>query len=236
MNGALLISGFLMGAAGSLHCAGMCGPLCIMLPLQNSSHSEKIMIISVYQLGRIITYGIFGLLLGILGRRFYLGGYQQWFSLTLGSLVLLLAVLYFFAGRIVNRPINNYELLIQKIVVSALGKAGSLKGSFLLGMTNGLLPCGMVYMAILAALSFTTIEESVLFMSLFGLGTFPLMFATAWAGHKFKIKNQLALQQFIPAFIIAAGCLLILRGLNLGIPFISPQLLEAHGGELNCAP
>jgi sulfite exporter TauE/SafE len=237
MNGPLLISGLVLGAAGSLHCAGMCGPLCMMLPVQAVSTTRKTFLILSYQLGRILTYSILGAIIGLAGRRFYLTGYQQWFSIGLGSLALLLAILYFFQNTGPEiKFFSRYYRGVQKLVVAALKKAGSFNGSLLLGMANGLLPCGMVYMAILVAVSFSTIGESVLFMALFGAGTLPMMVATAWAGQAIKMQKRLALQKWIPVFIMLTGCLLIIRGLNLGIPFLSPHIMSAHGGTVSCTP
>jgi len=237
MNGPVLIAGLVMGAAGSLHCAGMCGPLCLLLPVHQGTAIRKLMLILSYQAGRILTYSLIGLILGLIGRRFYLAGYQQWFSIGLGILAFSFALLYYFARRTFDKPLfQGYYKRIQHLVVLALKNAGTGKGSLLLGMANGLLPCGMVYMATLVAISFTQLASTVAFMALFGAGTLPMMFATAWAGQNLKWKSKLVVQKMIPVFLMLTGCLLIIRGLNLGIPFLSPQIMAAHGSAAVCAP
>ena len=237
MNGALLISGIVLGAAGSLHCIGMCGPLCLMLPVQQASPRKKMVLILSYHGGRIFTYSILGLLIGLVGRTSYLAGYQRWFSIGAGALALVLALLYFFHRKgFESKFFGRYYTGIRQLIFRALQKAGSVSGSLMLGSANGLLPCGMVYMATLAAVSFTTIQESVLFMALFGAGTLPMMFATTWAGQQLKWRNRLAIQRLIPVFMLITGCLLIFRGLNLGIPFLSPHIAGPHEGMAVCEP
>ena len=94
MTWTLLIAGFTMGAAGSLHCIGMCGPLSLALPVHHFSSTGKLFALLLYQLGRIFTYSLIGLLFGLAGRMIYISGSQQWFSIIMGSLVLVLALLY----------------------------------------------------------------------------------------------------------------------------------------------
>ncbi len=88
------IAGFTLGAAGSLHCVGMCGPLSLALPLYHLTAVNKFLSLLLYQVGRIITYSIIGLLFGLAGRRIYIAGYQQWFSIVMGLIVLCVALLY----------------------------------------------------------------------------------------------------------------------------------------------
>lgn len=237
MNGAMLISGLVLGAVGSLHCIGMCGPLCLMLPVHQASPGKKVLLILSYHGGRILTYSVLGLLIGLAGRSSYLAGYQRWFSIGAGSLALAMALLYFFLRRnFETKFFGRYYAAVRQLIIRALQKAGTVPGSLMLGAANGLLPCGMVYMATLAAVSFTRIQESVLFMALFGAGTLPMMFATTWAGQQLKWRNRLAVQRLIPVFILITGCLLVFRGLNLGIPFLSPHIAGPHEGMASCEP
>jgi sulfite exporter TauE/SafE len=208
-----------------------------MLPVQQASPQKKIFLILSYHGGRILTYSVLGLLIGLVGRTSYLAGYQRWFSIGAGALALVMAVLYFFLQKgFESRLFGRYYTSIRQLIVRALQKAGTVPGSLMLGAANGLLPCGMVYMAILAAVSFTTIQESVLFMALFGAGTLPMMFATTWAGQQLKWRNRLSIQRLIPVFILITGCLLVFRGLNLGIPFLSPHIASPHEGMATCEP
>jgi sulfite exporter TauE/SafE len=103
-------------------------------------------------------------------------------------------------------------------------------------MANGLLPCGMVYIALAATLSLPQISQSVVFMALFGAGTLPAMMLVGYAGQMIKPDVRKSFQKAVPVFIALMGVVLILRGMNLGIPFISPELTHAAGAAINCHP
>ncbi len=231
----LIISGFALGAAGSLHCAGMCGPLSLALPTRHLSAPQKFFSLLLYQFGRICTYAVIGLLFGLAGRRIYISGYQQWFSIGLGILVIALALLYFAGRRSIRFPfINRLYGNVSRLIGSLLGPNPRPLRFGLLGVANGLLPCGMVYVAVAATLSLTRVTDSVLFMALFGAGTLPMMMGVAYAGQMLKTKTRLAFRQWIPYFVVLMGMVLILRGLNLGIPFISPELPQSPGSAVVC--
>lgn len=231
------IAGFTLGAAGSLHCMGMCGPLSLALPVHHFSKAGKFLALLLYQLGRIITYSAIGLLFGLAGRRIYISGYQQWFSIALGTLVLFMAALYFIQKRRVRLSfLSRFYQSVQHLIIRVLRSSTSILSFLLLGMANGLLPCGMVYIALASSLSFAEIGESVSFMAFFGAGTLPAMLFIGYAGLMIKPELRTAFRKLTPVFISLMGVLLILRGLNLGIPFISPELPQSPGSSLNCHP
>ena len=232
-----MISGFTLGAAGSLHCVGMCGPLSLALPVQHLSKTQKFFSLLLYQFGRIITYSVIGLLFGLAGRRIYISGYQQWFSIAMGIVVLSLAALYFFRHKTVHiKFLNRFYFFIQQQISRLLKSANGLLSFLLMGMANGLLPCGMVYVALAATLSFTEITQSVSFMAMFGAGTLPAMMLIGYAGQVINPGWRTYLRKLVPIFISLMGALLILRGLNLGIPFISPELPQFPGHAVVCHP
>ena len=233
----VLISGFTLGAAGSLHCVGMCGPLALALPVHQLDRFRKFFSLLLYQAGRILTYSVIGLLFGIAGRRIYIAGYQQWFSIGAGILVLLLAAGYFLHRTTVRLSfLSGFYGAVQKLIGRLLKNAHSYPGFFALGMANGLLPCGMVYIALAATLSFTEVTQSIGFMSAFGAGTLPAMMAIAYAGQALGIETRMLLRKAVPFLVMAVGILLILRGLNLGIPFVSPALPGSPGASAECHP
>lgn len=230
-----LLSGFTLGAAGSLHCVGMCGPLSLALPTHHLSATRKFFSLFLYQIGRIITYSFIGLLFGLAGRRIYISGYQQWFSIGMGIIIIALAVIYFLQKRTVHLAFfNRFYLFIQGLIVKLLKSSTGAGGFLLLGMANGLLPCGMVYIALASTLSFSEISESVAFMAMFGAGTLPAMMLVAYAGQAMKGEARQLLRKAVPFFILSMGVLLILRGMNLGIPFISPELPQRVGVAVVC--
>lgn len=233
----VMIAGFTLGAAGSLHCVGMCGPLSLALPVHHLSGIHRFVSLLLYQLGRIITYSFIGLIFGLAGRRIYISGYQQWFSIGMGILVLILALLYFISKRAVHLSfLNRFYLFVQSLIVRLLKSSTNSFGFLLMGMANGLLPCGMVYIAIASALSFSGVTESVSFMAMFGAGTLPAMMLIGYAGQLIKPGWRSSFRKLVPVFISLMGVVLILRGLNLGIPFISPELPMSPGDAVVCHP
>lgn len=233
----VMIAGFTLGAAGSLHCVGMCGPLSLALPVHHLSGIHRFISLLLYQLGRIITYSFIGLVFGLAGRRIYISGYQQWFSIGMGILVLILALLYFISKRAVHLSfLNRFYILVQSLLVRLLKSSTNSFGFLLMGMANGLLPCGMVYIAIASALSFSGVTESVSFMAMFGAGTLPAMMLIGYAGQLIKPGWRSSFRKLVPVFISLMGVVLILRGLNLGIPFISPELPMSPGDAVVCHP
>ena len=235
--GAVLLSGFILGAAGSLHCVGMCGPLSLALPIHHFSTPLKLLALLLYQTGRVITYSCIGLIFGLAGRSIYLAGYQQWFSIGMGVLILLLAALYFLNRKKIRVSfLNNFYQAVQRFIIKILKSPTHLFSFLVLGMANGLLPCGMVYIALATTFTLSTLPESTLFMASFGLGTLPAMLLVGYAGSLVKPEIRIAFRKITPVLISLMGALLILRGLNLGIPFISPLMPQASGTAVNCHP
>lgn len=235
MTSAILIAGLLTGLAGSLHCVGMCGPLSLALPLQHLPPFQKFVSLLLYQSGRITTYSFIGLLFGLIGRRIYITGYQHWFSIGAGIFILVTAIFYFAGKRSLHfKPFNKFYLFIQQQIAKFLTSKLNYTGFYLTGIANGFLPCGMVYIALAGTLSLEKVSESVFFMSLFGLGTLPAMMMIAYAGQIFKVQWRNYFKQATPYLMAALGVLLILRGLNLGISFISPELPVYAGKAISC--
>lgn len=230
-----MIAGFILGIVGSLHCIGMCGPLSLALPVYHLPASRRFFSLLAYQLGRVATYSLIGLALGWVGSRIYIGGYQQLFSIAMGLLIITTAVLYFLHKRFFHiRLFDRFYFAVQKLVGRLLISSKSAGGFFLVGMANGLLPCGMIYIAMASALSFNSIAGSTAFMALFGLGTLPAMMLVAYAGQVIKPELRFSVRKLIPYFITLVGILLILRGLNLGLPYISPIVPASPGEAVIC--
>lgn len=237
MSLAVTIAGFTLGAAGSLHCMGMCGPLSMALPVGTFSRSGKFFALLLYQAGRVLTYSLIGLLFGLAGRQLFLAGYQQGFSILLGSIVLL-AAFFYFAGKHGTRfrVLDRFYRSVQSVIVRILKSPAGTSRFLLLGMANGLLPCGMVYIALASSLSFSELTDAVGFMAMFGAGTIPAMMLVGYAGLFIRPELRTGFRRMVPVFISLMGVLLILRGLNLGIPFISPELPQSPGDASICHP
>jgi sulfite exporter TauE/SafE len=229
-----ILEGFIFGFLGSLHCVGMCGPLALALPLPTRSAAQKATGAVLYNLGRALTYGILGLFFGLVGAGLKLTGIQQWVSIACGVIMILSVIL---PGVIkLPKSTNKVSTSIYSSLKRKIGDSLNRKrlGNLLIiGILNGFLPCGLVYVAISRAVTSNTISDSVLFMVFFGLGTLPLMFAVAYFANIIKSRFLHQLRKAIPIFIIILGILFILRGMNLGIPYISPEFKEAST-EVKC--
>lgn len=213
-----------MGAVGSMHCIGMCGPLAMSLPVVSNTSSGKFLYTLLYNLGRIVTYACLGAVLGLLGASFALAGYQQALSIVAGILILLF----------IGFPRHQWALFssgkMQQLFEKLRAKLGALffqkryRSVFFIGLLNGLLPCGLVYMAIAGAISTGSFTQSILFMAAFGLGTLPVMWSMAFFGSFISMQTRTVIKKAYPYLMVLMACLLIVRGLGLGIPYISPQM------------
>jgi sulfite exporter TauE/SafE len=214
-----LSSALFLGLASSLHCVGMCGPIALTLPVGRLSFNQKILSISLYNIGRVITYTLLGLLIGGLGYGLSLFKWQQTFSILLG-VMLLLTLLPYYKYKLTLLPF--YFSKLKQILTNALSRDTN-KFFFITGLANGLLPCGAIYIALAGALSANRLDYGMLYMLFFGIGTFPLMFLVNLYSGQFKTKLLFNFKNIIPILTLVMALLLILRGLNLDIPFLSPN-------------
>lgn len=219
----MLISAFILGLLGSFHCVGMCGPIAFMLPIDRSNSVKSFLQITSYHIGRLIAYGIIGLLFSLLGRSFYLFGLQQQISILTG-VVMILFIIYPKLGSNFQTLIKPLTILVVKLK-SALGnqlKKKQKRVFILLGLLNGFLPCGLVYIAVFGALVMPSVIYGTSYMIFFGLGTVPLMVATTFLGNFTSNYIKSKFQKVIPYIVVVIGVLFIIRGLGLDIPYVSP--------------
>ncbi len=232
----MLLSALILGLLGSFHCVGMCGPIAFMLPVHQSNTFQKIFRVFLYHFGRLIAYCIIGLFFGIIGKSLNIFGLQQNLSIAVGVLMIILIL-------IPHHTLNKYNISkpIYKVITkvkNALGIALKKKtpDTFLsIGFLNGFLPCGLVYMAVFGAIASGQIFEGSLYMVFFGLGTIPLMTVAVYAGNFLTRKVRQHIQKAIPVFVVIIGLLFIIRGLGLGIPYLSPKpAVEMVSADFEC--
>lgn len=216
-----LVPALLLGFLGSFHCIGMCGPIALTLPVQHLRGFRRIAGILLYNFGRITTYALMGALFGWLGKQFYLGGLQQWLSIALGAILML--------SVFIRTPHIPRIKGVQRILGQLLAKR-EFSTLYAIGFFNGLLPCGLVYLGITGALATGGIENGMLFMAAFGAGTIPAMFAVSWFSQLLRFR----LKKVLPIVMLLMGFLLIVRGMNLGIPYISPHIEKTN--IITCHP
>ncbi len=216
-----LWTAFVLGLVGSLHCAGMCGPLALALPPGMGSTGSYVVGRIAYNVGRIITYCLMGMVFGLLGRTLVLAGIQRWVSILLGVLLLV--------GLLSSRRLALWTPVITLVGKLKSGMAGllrrrSVSGLLTLGVLNGLLPCGLVYVACAGATATGSLLGGVEYMAAFGIGTVPMMLAISLSGRIVPPAVRLTLVRAVPYAVFVLAALLILRGMSLGIPYLSPDL------------
>ena len=220
-----VLAGIAFGFVGSLHCIGMCGPIVLALPVGNKGWSTFAFGRFLYNLGRVVTYTLMGAAVGLLGAGILLPIFQQNLSIIAGIFIIL---------SVVVRRLMTLSLPIPSVIsgtlqrlqakIAALLKKQSVAALFLLGILNGLLPCGFVYVAMTAAAVSAHVLSGMFFMAGFGFGTIPAMVGFSVSPRILSAKVRARLGTILPAFTLLIGVLLIVRGLNLGIPYISPRL------------
>jgi sulfite exporter TauE/SafE len=222
-----IFSGLALGFLGSLHCIGMCGPIALALPSHSKSklsfYSGRIL----YNLGRVVTYSIMGLIIGLIGQKINLAGYQQIVSIVLGVMILI-AVLLPARIKKIFIQLKPVQIITKKLqsTIGVLFRQGSQDSLFAIGVLNGFLPCGFVYVALAGAVALGNLEKSILFMTLFGLGTIPAMFSASIVTNLFGQNFRKKVHRAIPVFASVLAVIFILRGLNLGIPYLSPKMKQ----------
>jgi uncharacterized protein len=222
---------FVLGLVGSLHCAGMCGPLTLALPAAGNTTGGYLSGRLAYNLGRIVPYCALGVVFGLVGKTLLLAGIQRWVSIGLGAALL--------TGLLTSRRLALWRpvmALVERLKssMSALLRRGSLASLGMLGLLNGLLPCGLVYVACAGATATGRVSGGVEYMAAFGAGTVPLMLAISLSGKLVPLSLRLKLRKAIPVSVCLLAALLILRGMGLGIPYLSPDLSAT--GAACCHP
>jgi len=232
----MLVSALILGLMGSLHCVGMCGPIAFMLPVDRTNNYKKFGQIFIYHFGRLLAYGIIGLIFGLLGKGLSIFGIQQKLSIAIGIIMILVVLIPYKTFNKYNLSKPIYKIISK--VKNQLGKELKKKSpdTFLtIGFLNGFLPCGLVYMALFGSIAMGDALQGSLYMVLFGLGTLPLMTAAIYFSNLLKGGIRQKVQRAIPFFVIIIGALFILRGLGLGIPYVSPApVTQLESSAIEC--
>lgn len=224
----LLSTAIVFGFLGSLHCLGMCAPLVWAVPDNREKRMRWLTHKMLYNLGRISTYALLGLLIGLVGEGISLAGWQQHISWITG-VVLLLGVVVHVWGKYIsffNSLTQQFNKLVKRGIGLSMGRKSAFY-QFLFGVFNGFLPCGLVYMALIASLSMNTLGGSVTYMMLFGVGTLPMMLGVALFKQSITSIKTFNFNRIYPKLVVILAFLLIVRGLNLGIPYLSPKMNDS---------
>jgi sulfite exporter TauE/SafE len=210
----------MLGLAGSLHCAAMCGALALLVPVTGATASQRVFSRLTYNVGRLLTYAVLGAFFGLFGKAFAIAGLQRWLSIVVGALIIfgfVVSTRPVIAGpltQVVSWLKTKFGTLLRKRTLASI--AG-------LGLLNGLLPCGLVYVACAGSATTGNVFGAVKYMIAFGLGTLPMLLAIGIGGTSMNLSS-VRLNRVVPTVAVIAGMLLILRGLALGIPYVSPAV------------
>lgn len=221
-----VMSGFLVGIVGSLHCAGMCGPLVLALPLTRSERMSIAWQSFIYNSGRVVVYGILGLLLGVIGWGIQISGFQKILSIAIGVIMIITALKAWLPSFNISRySIGQKFSAYSNQVIKKLFTINNNFSALRIGMINGLLPCGLVYVALASSVTLASPLKSMSYMLLFGIGTMPMMLAIMIGGRMFKGVAR-KLKFLLPIFTVLLGIYLIMRGLSLHVADNPQDILD----------
>lgn len=220
-----IFTGFLIGIIGSFHCIGMCGPLALAMPIHHQTPTQKQLSVFNYSIGRTSGYMIIGMVFGIVGMSFSLLKLQQVLSVTAGIAMLAFVFSHYYLRKSMSfeTPLTHR---IKSYLSSKMTSQPNASAFVWIGLANGFLPCGLVYTGIIPAVATGSILKSTMLMMGFGLGTVPTMSVMMYAGKYLSPKLKQQLKFWTPILFTLIGLLLILRGLNLGIPYLSPSISD----------
>jgi hypothetical protein len=221
----LFISAFILGIVSSLHCIGMCGPIALAIPLNRNSKLEAFIGVIEYNFGRILIYSTLGFIVGFIGLGIQLIGFLQALSIISGCIIIIYAwrkqlnrIFPFFESS------NNFIYKFTSKKMGDLFKSKSPFRLFVLGVLNGLLPCGMVYSALMTSIIANSPLNAGLTLFFFGLGTLPTMVVFSFYAHRISPIFKSKINRFLPYIVTVIGLMILLRGLNLNIPYLSPKV------------
>jgi sulfite exporter TauE/SafE len=229
-----LWSAFVIGLVGSFHCIGMCGAIAFALP-RGDARWKFLGGRILYNLGRVATYTILGLFFGFVGQAVSLAGFQQGLSIMVGILMLIIVVLpRTFTQKLLSAQWIAPSIARLKSGIGRLFGKGSMPSLFAIGLLNGLLPCGFVYVGIGGSLTTNSILGGAAYMALFGLGTLPTMLAASLATNFISLNLRNTVRRFLPVGMALLAVMFILRGMALGIPYLSPKLASTPTMPAEC--
>jgi len=218
---------FFVGLFGSLHCIGMCGPLAFAIPVSQKGWGALLTDKFLYNLGRVFSYTTLGFLIGFIGRQLWISGLQQGISLASGLLIVLAGFSRMFKIRLFNGKVSSKFLApVSKAISYAIQHRA---GNFAVGVPNGFLPCGFVYLALVGAINTASPLSAAQYMFWFGAGTFPLMLAATVSSGFMNVTFRRRVNKALPYLMVCLGFWFILRGMDLNIPYLSPSVKAASG-------
>jgi len=234
MIAALPYFAFTMGLMSSFHCIGMCGPIALALPVQKGNPLQKFSGLFVYNGGRALTYAALGAAIGSVGSSLAWLGYMRYLSIFAGILMLVFVFWpsridrYFHPPRFWQQALNHVKRRMAEMLHSR-----KMHGWFLLGILNGLLPCGLVYLALISSIATGSIFGGAIFMFLFGIGTLPMMMTIGFLKNRITPSIRTQMRKLTPVMLAIAGLWMVGRGIFIQYPSetsgSSAEITICHG-------
>ncbi len=225
MSSFTLTMAFLMGLTGSLHCAGMCGPIIWVMPFGSFQGAKKWTGIALYHVARISVYALMAIVLYSFKSLFH-PQWQQYISIGLGVSLLLVGLVSFIPSQQLQLSLP-WAGLVKRNLGRFVGNPG-LFSITMAGLLNGLLPCGLEYMALSSTVTAPSAAHAAILMYIFGAGTMPMLIGITMFRHKASFLRIHQVKKLVPVMMFAFGALFVLRGMNLGIPYLSPKVTMEH--------
>lgn len=228
----MLFSALILGFAGSLHCVGMCSPLLISI---TSLRKHAILHRIVYNLGRVLTYGILGSLVTLFGSMIIFPQFQTAISFALGLALVVLGAAEITTLKIpvVTGLVLRLTGFIKKKYATFLYRKSTLS-VFAMGMLNGVLPCGLTYIALTYCLTTQNFYESIAFMLMFGVGTLPAMIGGSSVIIFLVKRLSLKISNLTTITVISLGIMLLARPLLIHQHHPAPHTITAPDNITIC--
>ena len=216
---------FTLGLGTSLHCVSMCGPLVLTYAVKGEEEGpwyKKLTPNVAYQLAKVVSYMLVGLLLGAIGGFFNLDAIRPYVYYVAGAFMIVLGLGMTgkvpWAARLTPAPpkalINALSKMRRKSVTDASEGHTSLATPITFGLMTGLLPCGPLMAAQVAAMASGSAVSGAVGMAAFGLGTAPLMLAFGTAGSLIPRVWKNRMMTVLAVGVILFGLVFINRGLT----------------------
>jgi sulfite exporter TauE/SafE len=202
----MLITAIILGFAGSLHCAGMCSPLAFAVINKNGGAVRSRVL---YNAGRILTYCILGAIVSSIGFMLPLTA-QYILSITLGVALLVIGITGSNLKAPLLAPVLHFTTFLKTRFAKFLQRKSD-SSIFAMGVLNGLLPCGLTFLALTSCITLAHPLDGFIFMAVFGAGTLPVMFGLVSVIPFFAKRLNVSIGRLSTIMLIAAGCLLIAR-------------------------
>lgn len=210
-----------MGLLSSFHCIGMCGPIALALPVQAGSKFRQFASIGLYNGGRALTYAVLGLGFGAVGSSLVWMGYLRYLSIFTGLLMLICVLWPSWMNDYLHTPAFwKRSVHYLKKRMSEMLHSRKMYGLLMLGVLNGLIPCGLVYLALISSVATGSIAGGGIYMLLFGIGTLPAMMAVGFFRQWFTPAFRTRMHKLTPIILAVAGIWLMSRGIFMEYPLL----------------